>query len=231
MRYLKFTVFLGGLLVLLSSFWVANKANDSVLPNGFVYLKDVVPEVILDIRYFSTDNFVGKRVDGYQKPVCIVTQKCALRLKAVAGEFAQEKIYLKIFDGYRPQRAVDHFGRWALDLSDTLTKAKYYPEVLKKDLFRLNYIASKSGHSRGSTIDLTLVDENGKELDMGSAWDYFGEKSWLSDTSISKLAQSNRKYLRDIMIKYGFKPYNEEWWHFTLKNEPFPDTYFDFVVK
>ena len=231
MKFLKFAILSSAVVMLLSSFWVTNERSPSHLPEGFVYLTDVVPEVILDMRYYGTDNFVGKRVDGYQKPVCIVTKECAEHLKMVVAEVSELSVYVKVFDAYRPQQAVDHFAKWALDLNDTLTRQKYYPEVDKSDLFRLNYIAEKSGHSRGSTIDLTFIDADGVELDMGSSWDYFGTKSWPSDTTVSTDAQKNRNFLRNVMIKHGFKPYNEEWWHFTLVNEPFPDTYFDFVVK
>ncbi len=208
-----------------------NEKSNTSLPTGFVYLKDVVPTVVLDIRYYGNDNFVGARVDGYQNSVCIISKDAAKAVEKVSSEFQLQNIRLKVFDTYRPQRAVDHFSRWAKDLDDMKTKAKYYPEVNKADLFKLNYIASKSGHSRGSTIDLTLIDENGDELDMGTTWDYFGPKSWPSDTTISLVAQSNRQLLQEVMVKNGFVPYNEEWWHFTLKNEPFPDTYFDFEVE
>jgi D-alanyl-D-alanine dipeptidase len=227
MRFSK----LFGALLLLSLLACSSNSTNNDLPKDFVYLKDIVPSVVLDIRYYGTDNFVGKRVNGYEKPTCIVTNECASQLKIIAKEAAKSNYRLKVFDSYRPQRAVDHFSEWALDLNDTLTKAKYYPEVKKSDLFRLNYIASKSGHSRGSTIDLTLIDENGNELDMGSSWDYFGTMSWPSDTTISEEAQKNRLYLRTLMLENGFNPYNEEWWHFTLKNEPYPETYFDFIIK
>tara|TARA_R110002050_G_scaffold200492_1_gene335356 strand:+ start:14735 stop:15430 length:696 start_codon:yes stop_codon:yes gene_type:complete len=224
-------------IVLISIFVVvfmvifSNHKTGNSLPENFVYITDVVPNVLLDIRYYGTDNFVGRRVEGYEKPVAIVTKECAQHLQRVALEVAKLNYQLKIMDAYRPQRAVNHFSKWAMDLADTLTKSKYYPEVDKSDLFKLNYIASKSGHSRGSTVDLTLVDKNGMELDMGSTWDYFGTTSWPSDTSISKLAQKNRNYLRSVMLENGFQPYHEEWWHFTLKEEPFPETYFNFLVE
>ncbi|MGB0806499.1 MAG: M15 family metallopeptidase [Salibacteraceae bacterium] len=214
----------------LLSFGVITPPNSS-LPQGFVYLTDVVPNIIVDLRYLGEDNFVGKPVNGYKKEVVIITKPAALALKSIADTLEEMRLKIKVFDAYRPQPAVDHFVEWAMDLSDTLTKHKYYPEVNKADLFRLNYIASRSGHSRGSTIDLTLVNENNVELDMGTSWDYFGSKSWPSDTTVSKQAQINRKLLRDIMTSHGFEPYQEEWWHFTLKNEPYKEIYFDFEVK
>jgi D-alanyl-D-alanine dipeptidase len=201
------------------------------LPNGFVYIQDHIPNAILDIRYSGPDNFVGKPVNGYLMPVGIITIEAVQALKKVQKELAFQELRLKIFDAYRPQKAVDHFSEWAVVLNDTLTKHKYYPNVEKSDLFKLQYIASKSGHSRGSTVDLTLVNQNGTELDMGTPWDYFGPESWPSNTDVSNIAQKNRLILQKVMIKYGFKPYYEEWWHFTLKNEPFPNTYFNFDIK
>lgn len=200
-------------------------------PQGFVYIQDHIPDIILDIRYAGSDNFVGQPVDGYLKPVGIMSLEATTALQKVQTELKQQNLALKIFDAYRPQKAVDHFVRWAKALDDTLTKQKYYPKVKKSDLFKLQYIASKSGHSRGSTIDLTLVDSEGTELDMGTSWDYFGPESWPSSTAVSLEAQKNRKTLQKIMMKYGFKPYNEEWWHFTLKDEPFPNTYFNFEIE
>lgn len=208
-----------------------NKSSNSTLPEGFVYVKDEIPSVVLDIRYYSSDNFMGRIANGYEAPVCIMTKESVAALKIVADEMATHNLRLKIFDGYRPQRAVDDFINWSQNFDDTLTKWKYYPEIPKKDLFELNYLASKSGHSRGSTLDLTLIDADGNELDMGTGWDYFGPESWPTDTTVSQIAQDNRNLLRSAMLKYGFVPYVEEWWHFTLDNEPHPETYFDFVNK
>lgn len=230
MKYLMKVFFLLAIAVLF--YGCADDASTTKkLPEGFVYVQDVIPNVVLDIRYHGTHNFVGKPVDGYINPVGIISAQAADALLPVVKEFSEKNLRLKIFDAYRPQKAVDHFARWAKQLDDTLTKQEFYPLVKKEDLFTLNYIASKSGHSRGSTIDLTLIDEEGNELDMGSSWDYFGTTSWLSDTTISAHAQHNRNLLRTVMIKHGFVPYNEEWWHFTLANEPYPDTYFDFYVE
>ena len=209
-----------------------SKGDYKKMPEGFVLLSDVVPDVIQEIRYHSTYNFVGTRVDGYEEPVAIITREAAEALKAVNKELMAAGYRMKVFDTYRPQRAVSHFVRWAKVIGDTLTKQSFYPEVDKRNLFKLGFIASKSGHSRGSTIDLTLVDaKTGKEVDMGGVFDYFGERSHHTYQGISKEQQANRMRLRTVMLKHGFKPLHTEWWHFTLKNEPYPDTYFDFPIR
>ena len=203
-------------------------------PVGLVEIREVVPGVVVDLRYFSNDNFVGRRVDGYAAARCFVSVEAAEALAAVQAELAAFGLGLKVFDAYRPQRAVDHFVRWAEDLADTKMKAKYYPEVDKANLFRDGYIAAKSGHSRGSTVDLTIVSLNEGEpveLDMGTGWDHFGPKSWPSSRAVTAQQRANRMLLRSLMVKHGFRPLAEEWWHFTLVDEPYPDTYFDFVVE
>ncbi len=217
------------LLFLIS--WVVIACNPSELPQGFVYLHDYSSTIQEEVRYHGSDNFVGRPVNGYENPVVICTNEAAMALVKVESDLANRGFGLLVYDGYRPQRAVNHFIDWAKDLADTVTKQKYYPEIDKNQLFELNYIAAKSSHSRGSTFDLTLVDNNGMAVEMGSGWDYFGKKSWPNDTTISKEGQQNRKILREVMIQNGFTPYREEWWHFTLAKEPFPDTYFDFLVK
>lgn len=202
------------------------------MPQGFVVLSDVIPDVIQEIRYHSTYNFVGTRVDGYEEPVALITCQAAEALKAVNTELMALGYRIKVYDTYRPQRAVSHFVRWAKVIGDTLTKQSFYPEVDKRLLFKLGFIASKSGHSRGSTIDLTLVHaQSGKEVDMGGVFDYFGELSHPSYQKISKEQKSNRMLLRRVMMKHGFVPLETEWWHFTLKNEPYPNTYFDFPIR
>ncbi|GAB5557375.1 MAG: M15 family metallopeptidase [Schleiferiaceae bacterium] len=203
----------------------------SPLPEGFVYVKDSIPSVEVELRYLGPNNFVGAPVDGYVLPRAIATAEAVEALKLVSEAMAEKNLRIKIFDSYRPQRAVDHFVRWAEDLSDTLTRSVYYPEIDKSELFEKHYIASKSSHTRGSTFDLTLVDSRGVELDMGTPWDYFGPKSWPTDTTVSAEAYENRMLLRNAMMDAGFAPYNEEWWHFTLKKEPYPNTYFDFEVR
>jgi D-alanyl-D-alanine dipeptidase len=206
----------------------------SNIPGDFVYIEDIIPDIKLEIRYFSENNFVGQRIDGYEKPGCILTKKAALALKEAQAELAAFGFGLKVYDCYRPQRAVDHFVRWAKDLGNTRMKSQYYPDVDKQDLFNHGYIAEKSGHSRGSTVDLTIVslDPNDpEELDMGTAWDYFGPQSWPSSMEVNVTQRVYRMLLRMVMTKHGYNPLKEEWWHFTLADEPFPDTYFDFVVK
>lgn len=198
----------------------------------FVYLDEEIPNIIVDARYFTQDNFVGMQVDGYKQARVLLTKRAATALKKVQSELNKEGLGLKVFDGYRPQKAVNHFVRWAKVPGDTLTKSKYYPKVDKRNVFKLGYVASRSGHSRGSTVDLTVVDlETGQELDMGSGWDFFGEISWHASDEVSPEQKANRQKLKAIMAKYGFKAYSKEWWHYTLRNEPFPDRYFDFDVE
>ena len=204
-------------------------------PGGFVYVEEVIPDVAVELRYRSSDNFVGQPVDGYSSSRCILTREAASALKGVQMDLKRFGLGIKIFDAYRPQRAVDHFVRWAGDMSDTQMKWKYYPHVDKKDLFKKGYIAMKSSHSRGSTVDLTIVAKgvNGDvlELDMGSGFDFFGPVSWPSDLTVGPAQRAHRMLLRTLMVEHGFVPYDREWWHFTLKNEPFPDRYFDFPIQ
>lgn len=206
------------------------KANDG--SKNFVVITDVVPDAILEIRYYSTYNFVGERVDGYELPIALMTKQAADSLKVVSDELRQHGYRIKIWDAYRPQSAVNHFIRWAEDLQDTTMKHIFYPMVDKSLLFEQNYILAKSGHSRGSTVDLTLVDEQtGLELDMGSPFDWFGEESHPDYMDLTPTQLANRLVLRHAMLSHGFVGIDSEWWHFTLANEPFPDTYFDFPVK
>ena len=221
-------------LLLLFTFYTGIVTAAS-LPSGFVYLNDVAPDIMLDIRYASADNFIGKPIDGYVKPVAITTRKTALALKNAQADFKRFGLGLKVFDAYRPQRAVDHFVRWAKDWHDTLMKSKYYPQVAKQDLFQEDYIAAKSGHSRGSTVDVTLsyLEANGlaHELDMGTGFDFFDPRSWPEYPELTAAQRANRMLLQVVMEKHGFKPYPKEWWHFTLKQESYPDTYFNFNVE
>ena len=202
------------------------------LPKGFVYLSDVDASIQKELRYLSTNNFIGKTIDGYKNNCVIVSKKTALALKKIQAILTKKGLSLKIFDAYRPQQAVDHFVKWAKVLNDTLMKQQYYPKVPKSQLFNLGFIASKSGHTRGSTVDLTIINvKTGKELDMGSPYDFFGVESHPFHKNISKKQKENRMLLRKIMLENGFKPYDNEWWHFTLRNEPFPKTYFNFPVE
>ena len=211
--------------------------------SGFVVITDVVPDAILEIRYYSTYNFIGTRIDGYQEPTALLTRQAADSLKAVSDELVAMGYRLKIYDAYRPQMAVDHFVRWGEDLNDTLMKRYFYPNIDKAVLFDQGYIARRSGHSRGSTVDLTLFDMNTEnEVDMGGTFDWFGieshpdfggnpnTKEYNGNGGITAEQFQNRMILRTVMLKHGFKPYDEEWWHFTLKGEPYPDTYFTFPV-
>ena len=217
----------------------------------FVTLTDAVPDAIMEIRYYSTYNFTGTRVDGYEEPTALLTKKAAAALKAVSDDVISQGYRLKIYDAYRPQKGVDHFVRWAADIPDTLMKQYFYPDLDKSVLFEQEYIMEKSGHTRGSTVDLTLFDmASEKELDMGGTFDWFGPEShpdfcgnpdtgeYTGDNSKSPDGRSitpeqfaNRMLLRRAMLRHGFKALDSEWWHFTLSDEPFPDTYFTFPVK
>lgn len=207
--------------------------------SDFVVITDVVPDVILEIRYYSTYNFVGERIDGYEAPIALMTWQAADSLKAVSDELKAQGYRLKIWDAYRPQRAVNHFIRWAENLQDTAMKNVFYPMVDKSLLFEQGYIWAHSSHSKGSTVDLTLVDAaTGKELDMGSPFDWFGDESHpdymggsLKEDGRWGRIYKNRQILWDAMLRHGFTMIDSEWWHFTLANEPYPDTYFNFPIK
>jgi zinc D-Ala-D-Ala dipeptidase len=200
-------------------------------PAAFVDAASVVPGLIVEARYAGSHNFVGRPIDGYEAPRCLLTRPAAEALAQVARDLAPRGLVIKAFDCYRPVRAVANFMRWARDLNETAGKNEFYPDVDKRTLFRNGYISSRSGHSRGSTIDLTLANADGRELDMGTPFDFLDPKSWPSDASIGHAAMANRSELADAMRRRGFRPYQKEWWHFTLSHEPFPDTYFDFPVK
>ena len=200
--------------------------------SGFVVLTDVVPDVILEMRYFSTYNFIGRRIDGYQEPVALCTREAALALKRASDVLRAKGYRLKVFDAYRPQCAVDHFMRWVKASSDTAMKYSFYPDIPKSQILPQSYLARHSGHSRGSTFDLTLFDDHeGREVDMGGPFDFFGEKSHYTYINITETQRRNRRILRVAMVAAGFKPLPHEWWHFTLRNEPYPNTYFNFPVK
>ena len=209
-----------------------DSSSTETLPEGFVYVQEMIPDIACDIRYAGKHNFTGRPVDGYVSATPVLSIPAAKALKKVQQELRKKGLALKIFDAYRPQRAVDSFVKWAQIPGDTLTKSEFYPEVSKNKLFDRGYIATRSGHSRGSTVDLTLIDlETGQELDMGGPYDFFGEVSHHNTTHVNPQQRENRLLLKKVMSKYGFRPYSEEWWHYTLRNEPYPNTYFDFVVK
>ena len=202
------------------------------LPEGFIYVKSVIPDIDVELRYFTTHNFVGDTIDGYKANSLILTKAAAEKLKLVQEELQTQNLCLKVYDGYRPQRAVNHFIRWARDLKDTINKSQFYPNVEKLNLFKEEYIASRSGHSRGSTVDLTIVDGNtGEPLDMGSPFDFFGQESWVNYQGITEAQKKNMQLLQSVMLKHNFRNYLKEWWHFTLRWEPFPKTYFDFEIE
>ena len=227
--------------------------TSNTAPSGFVHLAEAVPDAILEIRYYSTYNFVGDRIDGYEQPTALLTVEAAKALRAVSEDVKKQGYRLKIFDAYRPQKAVTHFMNWAKDMDDIRMKAYFYPNLDKSVLFTQGYIAEKSGHSRGSTVDLTLFDmATEKEVDMGGTFDWFGQEShpdWCGNPEtgeytgefaddmppkggkINAVQFRNRMILRKAMMRHGFKPLVEEWWHFTLANEPYPDTYFTHPVK
>ena len=220
---------------------VADKSADS---SDFVVLTDVVPDAILEIRYYGTYNFVGSRIDGYLQPTALLTRRAADSLQAVSLDVMQEGFRLKIFDAYRPQKAVDHFVRWAADTADVMMKEYFYPDVDKSQLFEQEYIMERSGHTRGSTVDLTLFDmATEKEVDLGGTFDWFGMEShpatggnpetgeYRKNDTITAEQFANRMILREAMLRHGFKPLDSEWWHFTLEDEPYPETYFTFPVK
>ena len=201
-------------------------------PSGFVLLADYVPSVVQEIRYYSSFNFIGDRIDGYEEPCALLTIEAARALKAVAAEMLVQGYRLKIFDAYRPARAVKHFVLWGIEDQDLRMKPFFYPELEKQELFVKGYIASLSSHSRGSTVDLTLLDmTTGKEADMGSPFDLFSEVSHPDYRGITEEQYANRMLLQRVMLRHGFRPIDCEWWHFTLANEPYPDTYFDFPVS
>ena len=199
--------------------------------SGFVVLADHVPSIIQEIRYHSTYNFIGDRIVGYEEPAAFLTREAARALHGAASELNVKGYRIKVFDAYRPSAAVRHFVFWGLEDQDIRMKPYFYPDLDKEDLFAKGYIAKQSSHSRGSAIDLTLVDLRfGKELDMGSPFDFFGEISHPDYTGITGEQYDNRMLLQQAMIRNGFLPYDQEWWHFVLADEPYPDTYFEFPI-
>ncbi len=201
-------------------------------PSGFVVLADHVPQVVQEIRYYSTYNFIGDRIDGYEEPCALLTREAARALKSVSNEMVVQGYRLKIFDAYRPASAVKHFVFWGIEDQDVRMKPYFYPDLEKQSLFSQGYIAKRSSHSRGSTVDLTLLDmKTGKEVDMGSPFDLFSEISHPDYRGISQTQYENRMLLQRVMVRNGFVPLDCEWWHFTLKDEPYPEVYFDFPVS
>lgn len=223
MRFLSFA--------LLFSLVSACAHADEARPQAFVDARTVVPGLVVEMRYAGSENFVGRPIAGYAAPVCLLSRPTAEALNKVQTQLAAFGLGLKVFDCYRPARAVADFARWVRDPVDQVRKRDYYPNVDKSQLFDLGYIAEKSGHSRGSTVDLTIVDtRSGAELDMATPYDLFDTRSWPSEPTIAPGPRANRLLLQTVMTANGFRSLKEEWWHFTLRDEPFPETYFDFPV-
>ena len=201
-------------------------------PSGFVLLADYVPQIVQEIRYYSTYNFIGDRIDGYEEPCAVLTIEAARALKSVSSEMLVHGYRLKVFDAYRPACAVKHFVLWGIEDQDIRMKPYFYPELEKQELFAKGYIAKMSSHSRGSAVDLTLLDmKTGRELDMGSPFDLFSKKSHPDCREITEEQFENRMLLQKVMMRNGFRPIDCEWWHFSLADEPYPDTYFEFPVS
>ena len=208
------------------------KRDVTMDPSGFVLLSDYVPGIVQEIRYYSTYNFIGERIDGYEEPCALLTIEAARALKAVSNEMMVQGYRLKVFDAYRPACAVKHFVLWGIEDQDVRMKPYFYPDLEKQALFAEGYIAKLSSHSRGSTVDLTLLDmKTGKEVDMGSPFDLFSPVSHPDYRGITEEQYENRMNLQRVMVRNGFKPIDCEWWHFTLEREPYPDTYFEFPVS
>jgi D-alanyl-D-alanine dipeptidase len=208
------------------------QSNSDQRPDTFVDAARVAPGLLVEARYAGAHNFVGRPIEGYDKPICYLTKPAAAVLAQVVADLEPRGLTIKVFDCYRPERAVAHFVRWARNPGDVKMKSQFYPHVDKSTLFQDGYIAARSGHSRGSTVDLTLARRaDGKELDMGTPFDFFSPRSWPSDNSIGVEAQANRALLAQAMQRRGFRPYDKEWWHFTLRHEPYPETYFNFPVR
>ncbi len=225
-------------------------------PEGFIDVAQVIPSIVLDIRYASWHNFIGRPVDGYRVPKCLLTRRAAAALAQVQKELKSYSLSLKLYDCYRPQRAVNQFIRWVQDGSDIKMKQEFYPTIDKRKLFKAGWFARRSAHSRGSAVDLTIVpiptpqqeryidgqklcecylplDKRFKDnsIDMGTGFDCFHPLSWTNCERIPPGQRLNRMLLKKVMEKYGFKNYRKEWWHYSLIDEPFPKTYFDFVIK
>lgn len=212
--------------------WLQSDPGDIYDATGFVDVSRVIPDAVIDMRYYSDYNFVGTRINGYEEPIAILSEEAAYALRNAADALREEGYRIKIYDAYRPQRAVAHFASWASDWSDTKMKDAFYPSLDKSVLFDYGYIAYYSGHSRGSKVDMTLVyAETGEELDMGGTFDYFDSVSHPDYSGVSSEQYQNRMILRNAMLNNGFSPCGTEWWDFTVNNEPYPNTYFDFPVS
>ena len=214
------------LLTLLALTLLADDPKSGDKREAFITVNKEIPSIRFEMRYASGYNFIGRPIDGYRAPLCYLTKEASLALQKVQTALQKEGHTLRVYDCFRPQRAVDHFVRWAKDLDDTGMKKTYYPNVEKKDLFDQGYIAARSGHSRGSTVDLTI-----DALDMGTPFDFFDPRSHTDSSAVTKEQHKNRMALKKVMEENGFQNYAEEWWHYTLKEEPFRESYFDFEIR
>lgn len=205
-------------------------AEPNVKPSDFVTVSEVVPDAVLDIRYYSDYNFTGKRVDGYNAPIPYLSGKAAEALVQAADELRKKGYRILIYDTYRPQKAVTNFVRWINDPNDP-GNTSFYPRMTKDKLLSGKYIDARSGHSRGSVVDLTIIHKDGTSVDMGGMFDLFDEISHPDSKSITEQQRKNRMILQRAMVNAGFLPLDSEWWHFLLKNEPYPNTFFDFDIK
>ena len=218
------------ILIMFGCMQVVKASQISYDKSDFAPVYTVVDDAVYDIRYYSSYNFTGNKINGYKAPVAYMTKE-ALKALAVAAEDLRKQGYrLLIWDTYRPQKAVDNFVKWINDPNDEGNKT-FYPDLKKSDLLAGQYIMEKSGHTRGSTVDLTLIKTDGSFVDMGGTFDLFSEISHPDYKKLTRKQKKNRQILHDAMIKAGFKGIDSEWWHFTLQNEPYPDTYFNFDVK
>ena len=208
------------------------KKNIIVRPNDFMDISLEIPGIMTDVKYYTGENFAGERIDGYEAPIILLTEKATIALARVQKHLSNDGYSLKVFDGYRPKRAVEHFIRWGHQTEDGKTKDRYYPQITRQEVFEGGFIATESSHSRGSAVDLTVINiETGKEIDMGGEFDLFSERSFSDYDHLSLEQSKNRVQLRYLMRSEGFEPMQQEWWHFTLADEPYPDSYFDFVVE
>lgn len=214
--------------------------SQPTLPAGFVNVQEVIPSILVDLKYVGRNNFVGRPIPGYNINRVILSKEATTALANVQTELQQFSLSLLVYDAYRPTQAVNAFVDWSNEPEDKAIKQKYYPTLTKKEIFDQQYIMKKSSHSRGSTVDLTIVSLNNTQnqnntfytpLDMGSIFDFFGKESHPDFQNITPQQKANRLLLRTIMTKYGFTPLFNEWWHFTLANEPFPETYFNFPIE
>ncbi len=216
-------------LVIFSFAAISTASEVSYDKSDFVPIYTVIDDAAYDVRYYSSNNFTGNKINGYKAPIIYMTKEGANALSIAADDLRKQGYRLLIWDTYRPQKAVDNFVEWINNPNDDGDKS-FYPKLKKSDLLKGQYIMEKSGHTRGSTVDLTLIKKDGSFVDMGGTFDLFSEISHPDYKKLTKEQKKNRKILHDAMIKAGFKGIDSEWWHFTLENEPYPDTYFDFDV-